>query len=909
MKKVLSLILAVLIVFNTFSITPLCLVSAIETANTKSDYIYYSDLFYGYSSYLKSNKLMDYNRETYATMSNVFSEYVKSDAFELAGFSETLNLFSNMSELAKAYSDLFGITDFQYKDDLDKANKEFVIALFEMDIQTLQDINNQGVIPKQISGVSSLLEDMHKTIAESEDEINYKNFINNYLTKGDVFFSEIRSVPSLTSRAYEYLETIAGTAGMATKIYNFTAALLISLAMEDVRLELISDIIRTQEKDTILYEGMSRLYSQIEDGFLNYFIDTYFESKIIDSVFDKVTDKATSLITGDVGSIVSLITAGAGLVNTIVFDWIAGDYIPSFSDYRVTMILAQYSDLMYRSLLQKQEDFKKAFTIDQISEYETFFNAYLSATECAIDKCADLASCNVDFPPIYVVSNFSKWDDFDYSKYTNDVKTQIKLIPESERLITDFGTWSLLENTVFISGSDNIENGKMYLTKGCFNADIRIYRYKLTIPENIDVTINGNIDGDNGTINNNGILHINGNINSRRCYFRMHNSNAVLTISGDMNFDYDGAWSQWYCEITDGTVILNGTEQQTVAYLNAKDIIINNLNGVKYEGMIGVSGHYNPNGNPIIHNGYTTQLYEGASLEGGNDYGNIHISYADLIFDESLKINDVTFSSQSVGSRGGKITILEGVTVELNGSLSIPAYSYVTNYGTLNIDGNIGVSSGTFNNHGTLTINGNVNGDNGTINNNSIMHINGNINSRRCYFKMHNPNAVLTASGNMNFDYNSGWASWYCEITDGTVILNGTEQQTVAYLKAPLIIIENESEEGVVFNSKISSSVLFNHNGNNFTLYNGGSGSTFVDYDGDGLKDNVDPTPVLYNPVGDADYNGTVNSADLVHIRKILLEKIILNTVLKTTSDINLDGNVDVRDLVRLKKKLAGIIA
>ena len=87
MKKIAVLILTLVIMCCIVLMTPFTAVAENDAVSAQDeDYIYYSDLFYGYSGYLKSNLLMEYNRETYAVMSNVFSEYVKSDAFELAGF-------------------------------------------------------------------------------------------------------------------------------------------------------------------------------------------------------------------------------------------------------------------------------------------------------------------------------------------------------------------------------------------------------------------------------------------------------------------------------------------------------------------------------------------------------------------------------------------------------------------------------------------------------------------------------------------------------------------------------------------------------------------------------------------------------------------------------------------------------
>jgi hypothetical protein len=55
--------------------------------------------------------------------------------------------------------------------------------------------------------------------------------------------------------------------------------------------------------------------------------------------------------------------------------------------------------------------------------------------------------------------------------------------------------------------------------------------------------------------------------------------------------------------------------------------------------------------------------------------------------------------------------------------------------------------------------------------------------------------------------------------------------------------IKNTSSDGVYFATRIVVKTLFNHNGSKFTLSD--SSSSFPDYDGDGLNDDVDPYPLL----------------------------------------------------------------
>jgi len=160
----------------------------------------------------------------------------------------------------------------------------------------------------------------------------------------------------------------------------------------------------------------------------------------------------------------------------------------------------------------------------------------------------------------------------------------------------------------------------------------------------------------------------------------------------------------------------------------------------------------------------------------------------------------------------------------------------------------------------------------GAVENNGTMIVAGNI--APGYLKMYKDTAVLKIGGNYSGNISN--------VTAGKIVFNGTKQQTINKLIAPIIILENESESGVVFETSISPSILFNHNGNHFTVK---YGSTFVDYDGDGLKDNVDPHPTIHE--------------DSMNI----LRTSIINNTTNESLDFNNDGVVDICDLVYLSIK------
>ncbi|KHT47061.1 hypothetical protein RJ41_14675, partial [Alteromonas marina] len=70
-----------------------------------------------------------------------------------------------------------------------------------------------------------------------------------------------------------------------------------------------------------------------------------------------------------------------------------------------------------------------------------------------------------------------------------------------------------------------------------------------------------------------------------------------------------------------------------------------------------------------------------------------------------------------------------------------------------------------------------------------------------------------------------------------------------------------KNDSHTLFSSRVKVSVLFNHNQNDFTLSL--EGSSFADYDLDGLTDQLDPFPQGSDPLLDTDNDGIVDNEDL----------------------------------------------
>ena len=869
LKRSVALLLAVLLLINCLPLTALAETTTASTDNDE-EYIYYSDLFYGYSSYLNDLEFLSNHVEAQGTMNTAFNQYLNSPQFTWAAISKHISLTTSMSDLMIAYSDVLGLTNVSYNDNLDEANKKFAQALFEMKVSDIESISKDTKCIGQFKKIISTLQKVWKAIYDTQDIKTYDTFVDLAYADMQEYCTNLKPLlPSLKSGTYTAMSELLSAADDTKEILDIFTALIISLGMEEIRLDVIKDIIETQESDTILYEGMNRLYSQLKNGFVRYFIDTYFAEKLIEEVSKKAAKYITSSIMKETAegigassaktltSVFGAVTASVGLINTIVFDWILGDYVPSIEDYQVTMILAQYSDLMRYSVVSKQSVFQTQFKTNDIENYETLMEAYASSMRCALNECSTLVASINSETKVELEDLTSLYGDNFYIDYIDDIKSKISSIPVKNRIVTDFGTWRVSNSMTVYGASDTLEDNALYFGK-VFKGDIDINGTRqnghctVTIPEVADVYINGDLGGvgEYDTLVVNGRLTANnlsasGASGSSRYYSHIYNNNEIviknnadiqytflkqsddakLYVGGSYNFVH-GRYGDDY---ENGTIIFNGNEQQTVSGLAVYNIDVQNPKGIKYGNNPSIYGNYKLNGNPVDNNGYGAYIYDGASFDQISDYKKLYIQ-GNVNLRSSVKADIEINGSASNGTR--VLTIPSGADVIVDGDLIGSSQ-----YDRLVV-------------HGRLTVNNlSAKGSSGSsryysyIYNYNKIVVKGNVDIRHTFLKQ-SDDAKFYVGGSYNFVH----GRYGDDYENGTIIFNGNEQQTVSGLQFTKIVLENLSDEGVIFKSHVTANILFNHQGNNFTLYNNGSGSTFVDYDGDGMKDNVDPEPTVGNP-------------------------------------------------------------
>ncbi len=320
----------------------------------------------------------------------------------------------------------------------------------------------------------------------------------------------------------------------------------------------------------------------------------------------------------------------------------------------------------------------------------------------------------------------------------------------------------------------------------------------LKIDEGKKAKIDGSISltGGGCVIQTDGSLEITGDVNlkssgSGNSKLTMTKPDSVLYIGGNFN-----CASFNCCSIADGKIVFNGKEQQKVSYLTAHDIEVTNPKGIKYNSHTYLYGNYDLNGNPLDAGYYNTYWYSGATFTEGSDYKILYIPYNESVtLEGEVKANVTNY---------GILKIDEGKKARIDGSISLAGGGCVIQTdGSLEITGDVNLkSSGSGNSKLTMT----------------------------------KPDSVLYLGGNF-----SSASLSCCDITDGKIVFNGKAQQKINYLRAKTVILENKSSDGVIL-SQVYVDTLFDHKGNNFTA---NYGCSFVDYDGDGIKDNYDPEPTV----------------------------------------------------------------
>ena len=777
----------------------------IETSNeylneevTEKAYIYYSDLFYGYPNYLADDEyLKAYIGAAKGIYNSVYQSYLDSPLLFGTGLEHALDIVVSPAEIAKLITDKYGLTDFSYNDALDAANEAFV-AYMMSDTLSYSVKGSYGKVAKINNQLNTMVTYFNKLELTDNSGNTYtaerivQDAYDYLWDKGCLSFISEEMLFQLWDEINAQDFSVNSCFKLAKNEIEIASAIVTALMMENIRLELIDDIISIQTGDTVLKQGMVRLKNKLRGGFVSYFIENYLVKKLADDLFgviDKLLIQGFDAVANE--GITSIELKALVSVAKTVFNYVVD--VPKFDEVIKWQVLIAYSHDLSNTITNKAISFTEGpFISDEILKYENYFILYDAVNKATMAVTKNIAEMLDPFGNAYTVLEEARANNI--AEVTIKSGTSSFSIPSTTTyeelkaiLIADTYVAAATGNVYSLLKEVQISNG---------TRTEKIARKANTIGSIVQSSISENIE----------LIYAFENACSGKSLYGEHINNAmdsVLNLSKEVRLNILEENHQGWTYKFDSTW----------SFSQASDTIIPKsvyaVSGVIW-GSLKIYGYTSINNDLTI----SDNLYYNSTAHSMLTIGN----NAEVIINGDIDVNAYSTSIQYSGmeiTAGSKLKVLGNVSLNAEGS------PFKLNlYGTLETEGDLTSNSDLRINQGEK----------------SYLKICGDF--TRTVQSGSFGAGVLEVQGNCNARISGG--SKY------TVILSGSQLQNISNLTAPTIIINNSN--GVNFNSSIKPTTLFNHNGNPFTLYNNDSSSTFVDYDGDGLKDNVDPYPTVGNP-------------------------------------------------------------
>ena len=774
--------------------------------------VYYSDLFYLYEdSYLKSDLLKSYVKDTYNINDKIYNEYCDSAEGFWTVIKTSLNAATSPKDYFKLMSSTSGGEDFTYEKALDKANTKLFTSLIGGYNGAVVNFGNTlASYEKRFSALAKCLNALKKDSEklEGSKEIVFETVSDALLADGGVFYYLTdEKVKGTLTKVLDNWGQISLVVDGLCSYYDFMVNLCIGMIMEDVRLETVNYVIANVDSDTAVYDGFTRLNRQLTDGFEDYFINTYIVGGAIDLVYNGVFSAVLNYMDG-VGSAYKLTSAVIKIASAIVFDVIFD--VPDLDDMMLQYILSAYASDLYDMILDPYSglyltEFDGYFTTDSVRGFEDVFSMYVVATNEALKASEKLTLSSNEDELASVVSAYSS---FNYDTYIDDIRQTLTDTDVNDRAFKRFADITLTSDVKFKHTPDDmVEDGYFYTRYGTLYANV-IVDGSVNFADSETVVIDGtlevskggylnlcgsmrassvsvygvldvnkdasfNCDGDlycgvstysyvsQGTLTVGGDVYIAGDITLEKYSYQstyyygklcMKEEGGALFIGGD--FD-----SEAYecCDISDGKIVFNGGEQQTVNYLSCQNIEVDNPAGIRYGNSVYIYGSYDLHGNPIDNEGGSTIVGSSTLFTEGSDYGYVNIPRGiSYTLDNSLKA-DISVL--------GSLIVPRGSVAAIDGNVSLAVTTYPSVYAsTLTVDG-------------ILTVTGNLKLERFSYQSSYYYY---------AKLNMTKEDSVLYLGG----DFSAGGTSC-CNLTAGTVVFNGARQQTLTNLTAYNIEVLN----------------------------------------------------------------------------------------------------------------------
>lgn len=766
-----------------------------QAADTE-DIIYVSDLYYGYDTAYMSVPLGNYSIATTKIMADVYEDFINNPAFIWTTVSGSLSAVTTPKQMFQIVSDAMIDTKFTYNQALTAANEKLALGLLQMPTGDYELRGMTSAIVEKINSTTDLMSIIFKD-CDLQTMTDYEiidTFFQNLVLSSPMQALSTAQLDLIRSEILDNIGLIGDMTTLTTSTLDIINGLYMTLVVEDARLLMIDYLLPLAEERSTLHDGLTLLQNQFELGFTEYFIHNY--------LFGEGLDLATTLGKNYLAGVCAPAVFAAGIIeiaNNVVFDVIFD--VPSVDEFMLQTVLAHYSMDLYELTDAQLEVFENPFDSIDAVEFEILYTAYSTAVSEGLKATERLASEeNIS----RLNSVMAQYGNYTYQVYIARIISDLYEIDPDKRVTKSF-TWSPSGSIRVHEACDTMEAGYIYEFRGAIHGDF-VIKNTLIIDEDQTCTITGDLLLSQTSITVHGALHVMGNmeiasgwaatiyqavanhgtvmvdgnlsmtyykntarytsyfsnygtlevggdlsLTTDRCFFSMDDENAVLKVKGNISAPSTSAWK---CP-ENGTIILNGSVQQSITNLAVHDLTIENPQGVAYLSDILLYGAFRPNGAPLECHTYWLQLSYDASLVGDNaHYGNVnfyrpftssdHGTFQNIKVQANLTIpagicwtveEDITHTNSTIDIQG---TLHVAGNINTSSGWSDYHYDAIANHGTVQIDGDLIMSytktastyTSYFSNYGSLTVGGDLL-----------------LERPRCFFSMAGPAAELILGG------------------------------------------------------------------------------------------------------------------------------------------------------------------
>lgn len=662
----------------TLSLFFACCGTIAATAST--DTIYQSDLYFWYHPgyLLNQSGLSAYRQATSSTMFNILNDYFDSDTAKWTTIKTAIGSISPV-ELAKLISDNWGGTEFTYQNALDAANKSFITTLLNADSASCSELGTAAKITKRGKQIISLIDTFDKEVfptETTEDHIIIEYFA--MLSENGVFvYLSETQLTIVRERVLTDLSALKTALGAGTTALKAAEAVSLALLIEDVRAELLDELISAAPSNSDLYAGMTRLKSQLRNGWSSYFGENYLKDEALKKLSSALEKGLLGSFSSPYGFVKLILELASWITFDILFD------VPDLSDLSKQQILLSYSTSLYGFLIDKLQQFNTEVSVRDVIEYQTYFDAFIAATNAALSATEELTLSSNE---AQLTTTQSEYKSYGYDTYISSAKKALSDISPDERVLREGGAKTISLPVCFSAPSDVIAEGYAY----CFGNS---YPLDLTLTGSGKLSLDGIsalcVEGDL-TLNCSGDLAIpvetTGNVSIGSSTVTLNS----LTLNGT---DTQGVSGPLKAE----TLTANCPSFQQSGNLTVEALCLNSVDATIKGAITATGSVYGPSARV---SGGKNVFLSGGTVLGGQWNGDLTVQNAAL---NSVEIQgDLYDKGGSV--YGGSTSILRDLTC--SGGSSVQSGATLSLYGT-------GQFSGTVSGGGTIRAYGDVSVSNG----------------------------------------------------------------------------------------------------------------------------------------------------------------------------------------------------